>query len=389
MHSRMACRPGFRADIRILPRQRFRDDINSSVHPDPGISALIEKALAAGVPEPSLIGILTARGWSEKEIYSALAEHYERTIGMRIPHRGGTTASAKDAFFYLLIFSTLATWTFAVGSLAFVLIERFLPDPLFNGIQAVDNEEITWSLAAILVAFPLFLLVSRAVAREAAKQPEKLDSPVRKWLTYLALVIAACVMMGDLIAALGYLLRGELTSRFVAKACVVLAISGGVFIYYFAGLRKTDDAAAAARRNLLAAAVSSIVVVLMLILGFWQMGAPSSQRQLRADGQRVRDLYDLGNRIDNYWTAHNSQLPSGLDQLPGGRTTDPVTHAPYVYSRGQGNEYRLCATFERTSENGGAVPGTGPDEWTHGAGYQCFNLDGNVRMPYPAQYGAY
>ncbi len=356
---------------------------------DPGISALIENALAAGVPEPSLIGILTARGWPEKEIYNALAEHYERSLGIRIPQRAGSTASAKDAFFYLLIFSTLGTWTFAVGSLAFVLIERWLPDALFAGVQAIDNEEITWSLAAILVAFPLFLLVSRAVAREAARQPEKLDSAVRKWLTYLALVIAACVMMGDLIAALGYLLRGELTSRFLAKACVVLAISGGVFAYYFAGLRKTDDAASAARRNLLAAAASSIVVVLMVILGFWQMGAPAGQRQMRADGQRVRDLYELSNRIDNYWSAHNSQLPSGLDQLPGRRTTDPVTHAPYLYSRGQGNEYQLCATFARSSESGGAVPGTGPDEWTHPAGNQCYNLDASVRMPYPAQYNAY
>jgi len=353
---------------------------------DPRISALIEKALAAGVPEPSLVGVLAARGWPEKEIYNALAEHYERAIGVEFPRRAGSGAYAKDAFFYLLIFSMLGTWTFAVGALAFTLIDRWLPDPLFAGFQATANYVITSSLAAILVAFPLFLLVSRAVATEAAGQPEKLDSAVRKWLTYLALVIAACVMMGDLIAALSYLLRGELTSRFVAKALVVLSLSGGVFTYYFAGLRKTDDAAAAARRNRLAAAVSSAVVALVVALGFWQMGAPANQRLMRADERRLHDLYDLSNQIDNYWTAHNSLLPSGLDQLPGRKSSDPVTHGAYVYLRGQGSGYRLCATFAQSNESNGQAGATGSDAWTHPAGYYCFSLDAAVRMPFPAQY---
>ena len=45
----------------------------------------------------------------------------------------------------------------------------------------------------------------------------------------MALVIAACIFIGELIAALTYFLRGEITSRFLAKAFVVLVISGGVF----------------------------------------------------------------------------------------------------------------------------------------------------------------
>jgi hypothetical protein len=366
------------------------DEVHSSVPSDPRISALIEKALAAGVSEPSLVGILSARGWPEKEIYSALAEYYERKTGVEIPRRAASGASAKDAFFYLLIFSTLGTWTFAAGSLAFTLIDRWLPDPLFAGYPATDNFVITSSMAAILVAFPLFLLVSRAVATEAARQPEKLESAVRKWLTYLALVIAACVMMGDLIAALSFLLRGELTSRFLAKAFVVLVLSGGVFAFYFAGLRRTDEVAVAARRNRLAAAASSAVVVLMVALGFWQMGAPSNQRQMRADEQRLRDLYELSNQIDNYWTAHNSQLPSGVDQLPGRRFADPVTHAAYTYVRADGNNYRLCATFAQSSpSNGQAATAAGVDEWSHSAGYHCFELLAAVRMPFPLQYNAY
>ena len=46
------------------------------------------------------------------------------------------------------------------------------------------------SMASVLVAFPIFLLVSRSVLHDEALHPEKLGSPVRKWLTYMALVIA-------------------------------------------------------------------------------------------------------------------------------------------------------------------------------------------------------
>jgi hypothetical protein len=39
------------------------------------IQEFIGRAKAAGVPEPLLLGMLTARGWPEKEIYAALAAH--------------------------------------------------------------------------------------------------------------------------------------------------------------------------------------------------------------------------------------------------------------------------------------------------------------------------
>src|SRR5258708_20623727 len=134
-----------------------------------------------------------ARGWPEKEAYEALAAHYERVTGMEIPRRGGTGTAAKDAFFYLLMFSTLATWTIGLGALAFTLIDRWLADNLFSTPygQGYDLYSATSPFASVLVAFPIYLLVSRAVLHDEHAHPEKLDSPVRKWLTYMALVIAA------------------------------------------------------------------------------------------------------------------------------------------------------------------------------------------------------
>jgi hypothetical protein len=61
---------------------------------------------------------------------------------------------------------------------------------------------------------------------------------VRKWLTYIALLIAAAIMIGDIITFLTYFLKGDLTARFVWKVGVTLAISGGVFWYYFGSLQE-------------------------------------------------------------------------------------------------------------------------------------------------------
>lgn len=351
---------------------------------DPRISEFLEKALSAGIPHQSLIGLLTAQGWREKDVYRALGEHYRKLLAIDIPHRSGAGASAKDAFFYLLIFSTLATWTLGLGTLAFQLIDRWLADPLFSNFQRpLATYEITWSLAAILIAFPLYLLISRVVLREAAADPEKLDSGIRKWLTYMALVIAASVFMGDLIAALAYLLRGELTSRFLAKSFVVLALSGGVFFYYFGGLRKTDGPTASSGRDRWITVLSSAVVGLMLILGFLQLGPPRAQRALRADAQCVHQLYQLGMQIQNYWRSHASQLPAAIDSLPGPHV-DPVMHTHYEYLPGQGSQYELCATFARDSQSDGIT--SDPDPWSHPAGRHCFPLDASAPLQYPTQY---
>jgi hypothetical protein len=341
----------------------------------PEIDEFFERARSSGANEQTLIGVLVARGWPEKEVYKALAAHYERLTGIEIPGRGGAGTAAKDAFFYLLIFATLTTWTFSLGWLAFTLIEIWLPDTLFSGYsQAYTMEYIASALASIFVSFPIFLLVSRAVLREGRRHPETLDSPVRKWLTYIVLVVAALVFMGDLITALTYLLRGEITSRFLAKVFVVLLLSGGVFFYYFGGLKRSETLKVDGRvnRNTGMAGVSALAVIAMAILGFWRIGTPLNQRALRADGKRLQDLYGLSGQIKLYWTRDH-KLPEHLDQLPNAVIADAVTRQPYEYHLKEGSKYELCATFLMDSHLSDET--RTPSRWSHSAGRHCFALD--------------
>jgi hypothetical protein len=353
------------------------ENADSSKIQPPNISEFIERAKAAGASEQSVVGILTARGWPEKEVYEALAAHYERAAGMAIPRRGGTGTAAKDAFFHLLIFSTLATWTIGLGALAFTLIDRWLADALFSPTlyQGYDMYSAAASMASILVAFPIYLLVSRAVLRDEKSHPQKLNSPVRKWLTYMALVIAAGVFIGDLIAALTYFLRGEITSRFLAKAFVVLALSGGVFFYYFGGLRRSEESRAQSKwiSDRWMAILSALVVVAMLVWGFSYVGAPHSQRTLRADRRRVQDLYQIANRINGEWKGNEHKLPEHLDEFHNIALADPITRTAYEYHVKEGSQYELCAVFALSSAQNEATP-TG-SAWAHPAGRHCFEID--------------
>lgn len=200
------------------------------------LQKFLDTAKSQGIGAESLIALLRGRGWPEEDAYRALADHYEVQSKASIPpyKRSG---SAKDAFLYLLSFSMLATWTIALGSILFILIDRWIRDPLSSTpYYAYGYYQMADSLACVIVAFPVYIFTMRYILGEVRVHPEKNESAVRKWLTYIALLIAAGIAVGDLINFLTYFLRGELTGRFVAKTIVVLAISGGVFWYYLGSL---------------------------------------------------------------------------------------------------------------------------------------------------------
>lgn len=202
----------------------------------------IDAAKGQGASDESVVGLLQGRGWPERDAYRALAAYYESHTDIRVPEykRSG---SAGDAFLYLFSFIALAIWTIGLGSLMFTLIDGWIPDPLRSGPGFVNLQgQIAGSLASIIVAFPIYMFLMFYIVGRVEVHPEKLDSPVRKWLTYFALLVAASVALGDLVAFLTFLLRGGLTARFLAKDAVVLVIAGGVFWYYLLAMQKKKAA---------------------------------------------------------------------------------------------------------------------------------------------------
>ena len=335
----------------------------------------IDAVKGQGASDEFVVALLRQNGWSERRIYQAFSVWYETRTGKPVPGGGGRIEAAKDAFLYLLAFITLGIWAIQLGTLLFAAIDRTFPNPTLDYTnEAFVSRSMADELASVIVGFPLFLLVTGWIVRGVQRQPERLESPVRKWLTYIALVVTASTMIGDIVTFLAYFLRGDLDVRFVLKITTVLVIAGGVFAYYLDSLRADR---LSSYRNRLFAIVALVIVGFGVVVGFAQIGSPAVQRSASEDTRRLFDLSSLAQAVHLRWLSRGQRdfvLPATIQDLqaavgPAVRIVDPVNGRVYDYVRLQGANYRLCSAFSRPS------PANVPGQWRHPAGYSCFTLE--------------
>ena len=197
------------------------------------LEGFIAGAKRAQVADAFIFDQLRQAGWPERRIYAAFTAYYAREHGLVLPVRGSRLEYAREALLYLLNFISLAVWITAAGHLFYVLIDRRFPSALDSAyLRESSRFDLSLELAAIIVAFPIFAVVSRLIARSLKARPEGSESGVRRWLTSVALVIAAVIIIGDAIAFLNEFFQGDLTLRFVLKSLVLVVLAGGVFVYY-------------------------------------------------------------------------------------------------------------------------------------------------------------
>lgn len=199
----------------------------------------VKEGLTHRVERGRLEAALQGAGWGRADVRSALSCYEDVDFPVPVP-RPQPYLSARDAFIYLLLFTTLYLSAFSLGSLLFELINQAFPDPAVVRPAQVVREAIRLSIALLIVATPVFLGLSRLVGRELSADPAKRGSKVRRWLTYLTLFVAAAVLIGDVTSLVYNLLGGELTVRFVLKVLTVACLAGGGFWYYLTDLRADE-----------------------------------------------------------------------------------------------------------------------------------------------------
>jgi hypothetical protein len=199
----------------------------------------VKDALARRVPRSDIEQALVGAGWDAPQVSVALGGFAELDFPIPVP-RPRPYWSAREAFLYLILFSTLYVSAYHAGSLLFDIIDRMFPDPAAPNaarLLAFAADRIRWSIASLVVALPVFLYVSALTNRETATDSSKRDSKVRRWLTYLTMFLAATILIGDVITLIYNALGGEVTIRFVLKVLTVGGIGGATFAYYRSGLK--------------------------------------------------------------------------------------------------------------------------------------------------------
>jgi len=203
--------------------------------------SFVKDALARGQSRQSIEDALLQAGWKADQVEHALGSFAQvESFPIPVP-RPRLYLSAREAFIYLVLFTTLYLTTFNLGRLIFQFINIGLPDPAaYYDFVNSAHHAIRFSVASLIIAFPIFLYLSLLIGRSIKRDPSKRASKVRKWLTYMTLFVAAAIIIGDLTWLVYSFLGGALNLSFALKVVTVGVIAGGIFGYYLWDLRQEE-----------------------------------------------------------------------------------------------------------------------------------------------------
>src|SRR5688572_25729480 len=207
------------------------------------LTRFVRDALSRQVPRGEVETVLLQAGWRPEQVRKALGAYSDTPFPVPVP-KPIAHVSAGEAFLYLVLFSALGISAGSLVELLFTLIEWAFYDPasstfVYPGWQS----GVRWAIARLVIALPVFLLSSYAAGRGLRRDPSRAASPVRRWLTYIAMFIAVAVIIGDLVALVAYVVSGETTIRFLLKVLVVAVVAGAILCYYLWDLRGEREAA--------------------------------------------------------------------------------------------------------------------------------------------------
>jgi hypothetical protein len=203
------------------------------------LTLFVRDALARGGERAAIAEAARRAGWTATETEAALAAWIDAADLPPVP-RPRAVVSARDAFRHGLMFFALLLVTSHLGLLIFALIDRWLPDPLETWTSS--DGQIRWSMAVLLVSWPVWAITSLRLARDAERDPGQRRSAVGRWLTWGALFLAAATLVGDAIAVVAGFLGGDFGLRFLTKAATVALIAGAIFFAYGSRRDAEDDA---------------------------------------------------------------------------------------------------------------------------------------------------
>lgn len=192
------------------------------------LQAFAGTALAAGHDRHTVAAALRDAGWSEQEAADALDAWADTAFRPPVP-RPGPYVSAREAFFYALMLVALASTLWALAGIAFAAIATAFPIAE-NARSFLDRA--AWSVAQLVVFGPVLawlVWMERQADRADARRQRSL---LRRWFTYLTLLVAVLTLLGDLVWVISRALDGTLLLPTVLRAAVIAGLALAVATFY-------------------------------------------------------------------------------------------------------------------------------------------------------------
>ena len=243
---------------------------------------------------------------------------------------------------------------------------------------------IRFGVAGVIVAFPLYIVLSRFLGNMYRDDKHTIHSLVKKWAGFLTLFLAGIALAIDLMVTIFTFLEGDTTLSFILKALAVLIVFGSVFYYQLADIRREKYSDTTFSKRF--ASITALVVVVFIIAGFMHAGSPGEVRKQERDQERIDDLWSIQWEITSHWQEKGS-IPESLDDLidplSGRSIPEDPNGGDYVYTKTGEKTFTLCATFESeytedefNTTRDAYYPYNEDDQFfLHGIGETCFDRE--------------
>jgi uncharacterized membrane protein len=201
------------------------------------LTNFVEKSLSTGHSRDEVRAVLSGAGWPRDEIDHALAGFKDESFPIPVPSRR-TSSAPREGFLYFVTFFTLCIWAFSVVTLLLGYVDKLPPVDTNNNGSTPDA--LNWSISGLVVAFPVYLLLTIGHLRSYSRDPERRTSQVRRQWSYLTLAVASITVVLTLLNMVAYLLGPNTVQKPFLKYLVLIAVAGVVFGFYSWEVRRGD-----------------------------------------------------------------------------------------------------------------------------------------------------
>ena len=292
-----------------------------------------------------------------------------------------STNSAKFTFFYLISLISLIFLSISTGNIIFQMINKYVVDVIYTYSGEYSASSLKFAIASLIISAPIYYLSVKQINNNLFSGKLPHNHGIRRWLTYLILLISSIIAIGWLIAILYSFLDGDLTLKFALKTLTALSLSSIVASYYFFDIRHEEiknDKHEKIIKNYFYS--TSTLIIIILISGFIFAESPKETRKRKMDNLILEKFDNIDYALNDYY-IDNNKLPENLNILTKDMLYLIDDDIQYIqsdkiieYKILADKQYSLCAEFNFDNINTNNQDYSYfENDWPHKAGYQCLS----------------